>query len=106
MFSTTWFWLFITAVLFSGLSYTSHSAISGISQAIGTICLIALFVFAVLGLFFADHWWHGVLALFLAYLISGGLNGIFGGTKLGEILNAIGIIAAPALTVATYIVWF
>lgn len=103
MLSLSYFWTYIFASLFSFILLRVYKGFNGSSQALKTyLCLmgaltqVALLVFLIIGFWYMPEWWYPLVFFGCAFIL-----------KMipipDYILMLIGIIAAPVLTVLSYI---
>lgn len=98
----------LTALVFDMILLEKASALNYIScQMLSAPCSLATFVFAVLGLFFADKWWYGIVALALGLFVGSIISTIAGKNKLLlSTLGSLAIFIAPIATIIMFIVWY
>lgn len=73
-------------------------------QSVGSFTALSMVVFALLGIFFADKWWYGIVGLLLSVAVGTLLCDIFNRSKNAiYMLGAFGIFLCPVLALLTYI---
>lgn len=107
MFGEAWFWLMFFAFFFNTMNAMNLQRGIYIPYA-GTINMfvsLGLLAFAVLGLFFADHWWQPLVAIAVCF-IGGAILSSMIPDKIKTLVGVFGMIASVVLTATAYIVWF
>ena len=111
MFSETWFLMTFIAMVVNAIPNANVQKGINLTPFVvytNRISILALYVFLIIGIFCADHWWQPLLAAPICLIASGIIGGIILSIfrKSRYILGAITAIAGPILTVLTYIYWF
>lgn len=110
MLNYAWLWTMIAVFPFTSVMRLAkgYSPIPNILQ---QLCELALLILVVLSIFWGQgKWWFGLVAYYLlASSIGATWSGICGTSKSSTaslITIGIGLLAAPALTIASYILLF
>ena len=108
MFHELWFWLMLASVVSIMVLLEKANKMNYVScQSIGSLCSAGVVVFAILGIFFANKWWYGIVGLLISVALSSIISSML--SKKLALLSAVGslcLFLAPAFTLATYIVWY
>lgn len=115
MFTQAWFWMTLSAFFFNSNFnyYKSKGLMNGTAIAtqdlIAGISMLGLFVFWIIGLFVANHWWEP-LAAFGISMLSGGILGMILDSILPRSFAVVLAAASPfislCLSLAAYFVWY
>lgn len=104
MFTQVWFWLLFSSVLCTMINLQKAQKFNYISnQKVGNFTSAALIIFAIVAIFVADKWWHGIVGLLISLIVSCIIASLV--NKSDRLLMGLGAMCmflSPILVFATY----
>ena len=112
MFTQAWFWITLSAFFFNSNFnyYKSKGLLNGTAiakqDAIAGISMLGMFIFWIIGLFVADHWWQPIAALGIGMVGSSVIGLIFDSILPRSIATALAALSPVISLILVIVVYF